>query len=614
MDAAGTVSVVHRFICANPQSLIQGADGSFYGTRDFLFSKCATGGADIFKMSAEGSVVTTLHAFSPPLCGVTSSIIQASDGNFYGTAYCGSTGIPDTGPFGSVFKLAGDSTFTVLHYFTGGAGGSASGARLLVQAADGAFYGTAGGGASGAGLVYKITTDGTFTVLHEFAGAPTEPGSPLGALIQAADGTFYGTTSSGGTADAGTIYNMTISANVTVLHSFAGGSTDGANPQGALVQRNDGNFCGTTLAGGPANVGTVFCMTADGQVTILHAFTGGDEARPSGRLIQAIDGGLYGTTRSTGFPLFGVVFRIGRAAAANMSLTADFDGDRKSDLVVFRPATGQWFIRYSTRQYGYDSAATYQWGLPGDVPLVADFDGDGVSDLVVYRPGNGTWYIRLSSSGYSLANWIAYQWGLPGDIPLAADFDGDGKNDLVVYRPSTGEWLIRYSSNNYSYATWTSYQWGLPGDVPTVADFDGDRRTDLAVWRPTDGTWYIRFSFANYSYATYAAYQWGLPDDVPLVADVDGDGRADLAVWRPSNGTWYVRLSSSSYGYATFQSYQWGLAGDTPIPADFDGDSKTDLVVWRPGDGRWYLRFSMSGYDFTSWTSYQWGLPGDMPF
>ena len=96
----------------------------------------------------------------------------------------------------------------------------------------------------------------------------------------------------------------------------------------------------------------------------------------------------------------------------------------------------------------------------------ADFDGDGKADLVVYRPTTGEWFVRYSSSSYSYTTWTSYGWGLPGDVPLVADFDGDRKTDLVVYRPSTGEWFVRYSSSSYSYTTWTSYGWGLPGDVP----------------------------------------------------------------------------------------------------------------------------------------------------
>jgi hypothetical protein len=140
-----------------------------------------------------------------------------------------------------------------------------------------------------------------------------------------------------------------------------------------------------------------------------------------------------------------------------------------------------------------------------------DFDGDGKSDITIYRPSNGGWYILKSSTGYT--TYVSYQWGLTGDITVLGDFDGDGKADIAVYRPSNGAWYILLSSTNFT--TYVSYQWGLAGDVPVAADYDGDGRTDVAVYRPSTGAWWILWSSTNYS--TYDAYLWGLPGDVPLL-------------------------------------------------------------------------------------------------
>jgi hypothetical protein len=201
-----------------------------------------------------------------------------------------------------------------------------------------------------------------------------------------------------------------------------------------------------------------------------------------------------------------------------VSLLADFSGDGKQDIVAYSPSRGEWNIVFTSvsapRPVGGGPLNSMQWGLPGDVPVPADFDGDGKADLAVWRPSSGTWFIRYSSNGYSVQAAAAVQWGLPGDVPQTGDFDGDRKSDFAVWRPAEGRWYILRSSTSYTDAV--SYQWGLDGDIPMPNDFDGDGRSDLAVWRPSNGTWYLLFSTSGYSYAGAKAYQWGLSGDLPV--------------------------------------------------------------------------------------------------
>ena len=176
-------------------------------------------------------------------------------------------------------------------------------------------------------------------------------------------------------------------------------------------------------------------------------------------------------------------------------------------------------------------------------PAAADFDGDGRSDMSVYRPTNGTWFsLNTASAGYG-----AVQWGWSTDVPTPGDYDGDGRADQAVLRPSTYTWYIRNSTNG----SLTQVQWGLASDVPVPADYDGDGRTDIAVWRPANGTWYIR----NSSSGAMAVVQWGWSTDTPVVGDFDGDGRAEVSVFRGSTGTWYVRNLNS--GTITTQQWGW---------------------------------------------------------
>jgi hypothetical protein len=203
-------------------------------------------------------------------------------------------------------------------------------------------------------------------------------------------------------------------------------------------------------------------------------------------------------------------------APENRPLLADFSGDGKSDFVIYRPSVGRWHILFASRSVpGGDLALQdIQWGLAGDIPVPTDYDGDGRADLAVWRPQSGEWYLRFSATNYTTV--AVHQWGLPGDEPQVSDFDGDGRADLAVYRPLNGMWYIKHSSTDYNEATHSEYQWGLPGDKPMASDYDGDGRTDLAVWRPSTAVWFIRDSSGNFGPHAWRAYQWGHSTDVPL--------------------------------------------------------------------------------------------------
>ena len=299
----------------------------------------------------------------------------------------------------------------------------------------------------------------------------------------------------------------------------------------------------------------------------------------------------------------------------DVRLVADFDGDGKDDFVVWRAATGTWYVLPS----GGGGPIVQQWGLPGDIPVPADWDGDGKTDFAVWRPSNGTWFILGSSkvNNYPFAT-MQQQWGLPGDIPIVGDFTGDGKIDYTVFRPSNGNWFVlsQTATNTYPAPT-LQQQWGLPGDMPVAGNFDTTDRTDFTVFRPSTGTWFVLNPGKTSTYpAPTMQQQWGLPGDVPLVGDFDGDGRTDFSVFRPSNGNWFVLSSAhtSTYPAPTMQQ-PWGLPGDVPVVGDFDGDHKADTTVWRPSNANWFVMTSTGPSKFPNANiQQQWGLPGDTPF
>jgi len=269
----------------------------------------------------------------------------------------------------------------------------------------------------------------------------------------------------------------------------------------------------------------------------------------------------------------------------NSKAPADFDGDGKTDVSVFRDPSGDWYLDRSTAGF-----TAMHFGSPGDIPTPGDFDGDGKTDVAVFRPSSGVWYIFRSSD----SQFAVRQFGINGDVPRAGDFDGDGKADVAVYRGSEGRWYWMNSSND----AFNVVSFGLNGDQALSGDWDGDGKADVSVFRPSNGVWYR----LNSSNGSFTAVGFGLSDDRPVPGDYDGDGKSDVAVFRPSNGTWYS-LRSSDGQYSVIQ---FGLNGDIPAPGDYDGDGKYDQAVYRAG--LWYLNRSTAGFGVVSF-----GLPADTP-
>jgi uncharacterized repeat protein (TIGR03803 family) len=316
--------------------LIQGSDGNFYGTTG---GGGPTGAGTVFKITPSGEE-TILFAFIGTDGIGPAGLIQGSDGNFYGAT---SSGGPNFD--GTVFKVTPAGAMTILHSFTGGADGAGS-AAALTQGSDGNFYGTTTyGGTSDAGTVFMITPAGIETVLHSFAGGAADGYSPVGALIQGSDGNFYGTTQEGGPNASGTVFKITSGGVETVLHSFTGGITDGSYPYAALIEGSDGNLFGTTSNGGASSNGTVFKITLGGVESVLHSFTGGatDGSMPLAGLVQGGDGNFYGTNSSGGASNSGNFIKITPAGIETALYSFNSGPEGQSPVGLIQASDGNFY-------------------------------------------------------------------------------------------------------------------------------------------------------------------------------------------------------------------------------------------------------------------------------
>jgi uncharacterized repeat protein (TIGR03803 family) len=238
--------------------MVQGSDGNLYGT---TLEGGVYGYGTIFRATTAPFSLTTLVSFNYADGGYPSPVlVQGSDGNFYGTTENGGA----TG-WGTVFKMTPSGTFTVLYSFSGGNDGG-SPVPGLVQATDGNFYGTTyEEGTNGYGTVFEITPSGALTTLYSFTGG-NDGSYPWGGLMQAADGNLYGTASSGGVYNSGTVFQIAPTGALATIAQFDGFS--GADPAAALIQGTDGNLYGTTAGGGINGDGVIYRLSVSGPLQI----------------------------------------------------------------------------------------------------------------------------------------------------------------------------------------------------------------------------------------------------------------------------------------------------------------------------------------------------------
>jgi uncharacterized repeat protein (TIGR03803 family) len=493
--------------------LIQGTNGMLFGTVHSDSGIAAPGG--IFTIATNGSGYLVLHPFTTNIYdgqNPDGRLVQANDGLFYGTTVKGGTN-----DYGSVFKMNADGTgFVLLHSFAGFPGDGQWPSDRLIQGTDGNLYGiTLLGGTNNEGTVFKISTDGqTYSVLYSFVTRTSDGQLPLGKLVKGSDGLLYGTTVQGGSNNLGTIFKIDpVTTNRTLLHTF-GAANDGQQPFGRLVQGVDGSFYGTTSTGGTNGFGTVFQISGDGsQYAVLYSFSNSpDGSLPSGTLVQGPDGLLYGVTGAGGTSGVGTIFTIQTNGSAYSVLynfsTNGTDGLGPVGGLIFGtngalfgtagdggPNGGGAVFTIGTDGNGYALLHTFNTnGTDGMTPFGGLFQGpDGVlygTTRLGGSSGFGTVFrLNPDGSGYAvLRNFTTAN--SDGLEPVGELVEGHGGilYGVTSYGGAGGAGSVFQIRND-------GLQYGILQNFSSTAG--GGRSPSAGVFRDTDGSLYGTTEFGG---------------------------------------------------------------------------------------------------------------------
>lgn len=406
-------------------------------------------------VSLPGAVTfTTLYSFPKGPVKPLTSLVRGTDGNFYGTTARGGTS-----DHGTVYSMSPTGEVATLYSFSGGADGLTPGAALI-QGSDANFYGTTkyGGLLEGTGLgtIFKITAAGVLTTLHKFGGGNGDGNRPQGALFLGFDGNFYGTTVAGGPDNQGTVFRMTPDGALTILYSFTfAQSSNGYNPTAALVKGADGNYYGKATGGGANFLGVVFKMTPSGVVSPFYSF---DNTNPDGGILPAAplllgsDGSFYGTTPKGGTNNYGTAFQL--TSLGVYTTLHSFSAGTNSDgggpeAALIEGAPGEF---YGTASFGGTNGGGIVFKITSAktfTPLYSFTDADGQSPIAaMIAGGDGNFYGTTSQGALGVGG--GYRGGgTVFKITPAGDLDTTYRFAPSPFGASPYAALIENSDGNF---------------------------------------------------------------------------------------------------------------------------------------------------------------------
>jgi uncharacterized repeat protein (TIGR03803 family) len=336
--------------------VIQSESGDLYGTTEYgVGSGCPEGCGVVYKLNKAGTETVLLAFSGTDGAYPVAPVVRDKEGNIYGTT-------PASADYGNAFKVNTAGNETVLHNFTGKSDGCYPAQGLILDSSGDLFGTTPSCGSAGNGTIFKINHAGKFTVLHSFAGPPSDGASPYnGHLSMDKSGNLYGVTSAGGAHGGGAVYKLSSDGKLILLHSFAGHPSDGCYPYGSVLQDRAGNFYGTSYECGSNYYGTIWKVSKSGKETVLHNFVGGsvDGCYPYGGVAQDSKGNLYGLTAECGADGYGTLYELD--ASGRLTLLHSFAWSDGANPLgeVLRNAKGALF---GTSYDGANGCGSYSCG------------------------------------------------------------------------------------------------------------------------------------------------------------------------------------------------------------------------------------------------------------
>jgi uncharacterized repeat protein (TIGR03803 family) len=520
--------------------------------------------------AASAATVTTVATFGTGVpAGPDAGLIQGTDGNFYGT-----TQSDNNGGHGTAYKMTADGTITVLHQFAGTDGTTPQAA--LVQGADGNFYGTTLDSNTGYGTLFKVSSSGTFNSLYTFTGQ-MDGGSPDTSLLLASDGNFYGVTEDGGgSANNGTVYRMTPAGVVTPIYSFTG--SQGRIFYSDLVEGADGNLYGMNLSLCPnknAQCGNIFQLTKAGVYSVFYQFTdGADGSIPVGGLVLGTDGNFYGTTyaglyNTTSSTKDGTLFKLTPAGVLTTLHTfVDSEGYGPRGSLALGPDG----LLYGVTQYGATGCGSlptcgilFSISTSGTFQIVHDF----IDSTNGFTPVKGLLLAKDNNFYGTMTNGGLYDEGVVYQLSLSNAVPPPAPTALAAVA-GNAQVSLRWtaSSGASTYSVYVGTGAGAESSTPALTGVSGTTTTVTGLTNGT--TYYFKVAAVNSNGTSVLSNEANakplappppLPGQVMGVTAVASSGQVVLNWTATANATTYTVSSATISGAEAVLSS--GIAGTT---------------------------------------------------